>query len=49
MANGQLTAESCPGARLLPFAEGSGPSGYSECGGATPDGEGSWLNQLNPF
>ncbi|QPK64980.1 penicillin-binding protein 1B [Methylomonas sp. LL1] len=47
-ATGWLTGEGCGGARLFPFADGSGPSEYSECGSAT-DAAGSWLNHLNPF
>lgn len=48
--SGNLTGESCSGAKLFPFAEGSAPSQYSDCG-AAPDEEDaeSLLNQLNPF
>lgn len=48
-ATGWLTAEACPGARLLPFVEGSEPSEYANCGAAAPDAADSWLNHLNPF
>lgn len=48
-ATGHVTAENCPGARLLPFMEGSGPSDYNECGAGASDTTDSWLNQLNPF
>ena len=48
--SGQSTGESCAGAKLFPFAEGSGPSGYSDCGAAaTEEDADSLLNQLNPF
>jgi penicillin-binding protein 1B len=48
--SGQSTGESCAGAKLFPFAEGSGPSGYSDCGAAALEEDAdSLLNQLNPF
>ena len=43
-----LTAENCPGARLLPFIDGSEPSNYADCGSA-PGAAESWFNNLNPF
>ena len=49
---GWLTAENCPGARLFPFVEGSGPTEYADCGflpDALPDAVESWLNRINPF
>jgi penicillin-binding protein 1B len=48
VATGWLTGESCSGARLFPFVDGSGPSEYSDCGSASDAAE-SWLNHLNPF
>ena len=47
-ATGLLTTENCPGARLFPFVDGSGPSEYANCGAAV-DSDDSWFNQLNPF
>ncbi len=48
--SGQLTGESCPGAKLLPFAEGSEPGQYTECGAAPASGDNdSLFDQLNPF
>jgi penicillin-binding protein 1B len=46
--NGLLSNQNCPGAKLFPFIENSGPTQFSECG-APEDNENSWLNNLNPF
>ncbi|WFP50886.1 penicillin-binding protein 1B [Methylomonas sp. EFPC3] len=46
--SGLLSSESCPGAKLLPFVEGSAPTQFAECGANAESGE-SWLNNLNPF
>lgn len=45
---GWLADENCPGAKLYPFVDGSGPTEYSNCGSA-PNAVESWLNHLNPF
>ena len=45
---GLLSNETCPGAKLLPFVEGSAPTQFAECG-ANPESGESWLNNLNPF
>lgn len=45
---GLLSSETCPGAKLLPFVEGSAPTQFAECGANAESGE-SWLNNLNPF
>ncbi len=45
---GGLTDENCPGAKMYPFVDGSGPSEFSTCGSST-EGSESWLNQINPF
>ena len=38
-ASGQASGNGCPGARLMPFAAGTGPVGSSGCGGAgLPEG-----------
>jgi penicillin-binding protein 1B len=47
-ATGLLSNEDCPGAQLLPFTEGSGPSEYADCGMAV-DSVKSWINNINPF
>ncbi len=47
-ASGMLTQESCGGAKLFPFAEGSGPDQYADCGSAVEDTE-TFFDQLNPF
>ncbi|WP_426993285.1 penicillin-binding protein 1B [Methylomonas sp. CM2] len=47
-STGLLSTEDCPGAKLLPFIDGSGPSQFSECGGGG-ETDGNWLNNLNPF
>lgn len=46
--SGLLSAEHCPGAELMPFVEGSGPSQFAECG-AIVDTAKTWLNNLNPL
>ncbi|PKD41879.1 penicillin-binding protein 1B [Methylomonas sp. Kb3] len=47
-ASGLLSNEGCPGAKLMPFVDGSGPSQFADCG-ANPESGESWLNNLNPF
>lgn len=47
-ATGWLSDEGCPGARLMPFVDGSEPFEYVNCGG-TPTQNDSWLNFINPF
>jgi penicillin-binding protein 1B len=46
--SGQLSAENCMNAHLMPFVDGSGPSELSECG-ASANGSQNWINNLNPF
>jgi penicillin-binding protein 1B len=46
--SGQLSAENCTNAQLMPFVDGSGPSELSECG-ASANGSQNWINNLNPF